>query len=177
MKYLLSALLLIGVIFEIGHCQSHVIDWSVIGSGGGHSQSSNFQVDCTIGQSIVGNSSSSNYQIDAGFWAGTAGGFTCEYILGDINGDGQRIGGDVTYAVRFFKGISMPPPDSCFMDSTGTYLYVAGDLNGNCEFRGSDITRLVSYYKGISQLSYCHFFPPSSLPYFFKQTINPSREQ
>jgi uncharacterized protein (TIGR02145 family) len=84
----------------------------------------------------------------------------CTYRSGDINSDGQRIGGDVTYGVRYFKSIGSQPPDSCFMDSTGTYLYVAGDVNGNCEFRGSDITRLVAYFKGNAELSYCHFFPP-----------------
>ncbi len=88
----------------------------------------------------------------------------CEYLIGDMSGDGQRLGGDVTYGVRYFKGIGTPPRDSCFMDSTGTYLYVAGDVNGNCEYRGSDITRLVAYFKGNAQLSYCHFFPTDLPP-------------
>ena len=88
------------------------------------------------------------------------GGSSCDYLPGDINGDGNRIGGDVTFGVRFFKGLGPNPPDSCFMDSTGTFLYVAGDVNGNCEFRGSDITRLVAYFKGNASLAYCHFFPP-----------------
>lgn len=84
----------------------------------------------------------------------------CSYLPGDINGDGSRIGGDVTYGVRYFKGIGPQPPDSCYLDSTGSYLYVSGDVNGNCEFRGSDITRLVQFFKGMSTLSFCHFFPP-----------------
>ena len=83
-----------------------------------------------------------------------------DYLPGDINSDGQRIGGDVTYGVRFFKAVGPPPPDSFYMDSTATWLYAAGDVNGNCEFRGSDITRLVAYFKGTAALSYCHFFPP-----------------
>jgi immune inhibitor A len=87
----------------------------------------------------------------------------CSYMPGDINSDGQRIGGDVTYGVRYFKGIGPNPPDSCYMDSTSAYLYVAGDVNGNCEFRGSDITRLVAYFKSTATLSYCHFFPPPIL--------------
>lgn len=87
----------------------------------------------------------------------------CSYLPGDINGDGSRLGGDVTYGVRYFKGMGAPPPDSCYMDSTSSYLYVAGDVNGNCEFRGSDITRLVQYFKGMATLSYCHFFPPPLL--------------
>jgi hypothetical protein len=91
------------------------------------------------------------------------GGAPCEYMQGDINGDGQRIGGDVTYGVRYFKGTGATPIDSCFMDSTGAYIYVSGDVNGNCEFRGSDITRLVAFFKGTAQISYCHFFPPPPL--------------
>jgi hypothetical protein len=83
----------------------------------------------------------------------------CDYIPGDINGDNQRLGGDVTYGVRYFKGIGGQPIDSCFLDSIVNYLYVAADVNGNCEFRGSDITRLVAYFKGTAPLSYCHFFP------------------
>jgi hypothetical protein len=83
----------------------------------------------------------------------------CEYLAGDINSDGDVVGGDVTYGVRYFKGLGNCPPDSCFMDSTGAYIYVAGDVNGNCEFRGSDISRLVSYFQGSASLSYCHFFP------------------
>jgi immune inhibitor A len=90
----------------------------------------------------------------------------CSYMQGDINSDGQRIGGDVTYGVRYFKGIGGQPPDSCYMDSTSAYIYVAGDVNGNCEFRGSDITRLVSFFKGAAALSYCHFFPPPVLREF-----------
>jgi hypothetical protein len=92
-------------------------------------------------------------------WA-THFGSPCQYLQGDINGDGLRGGGDVTYGVRFFKLIGNRPPDSCYMDSTGGYLYVAGDVNGNCEFRGSDISRLVAYFKLLIGLSYCHFFPP-----------------
>lgn len=91
----------------------------------------------------------------------------CEYLIGDINGDGQRLGSDVTYGVRYFKGVGTPPRDSCFMDSTGTYLYVACDCNGNCEFRGSDITRLVAYFRGNANLNCCHWFP-TSLPPVYK---------
>lgn len=84
---------------------------------------------------------------------------SCNYVIGDINGDSLVIGGDVTYGVRYFKGFGLPPPDSCYLDSTSAWVYVAGDVNGNCEFRGSDITRLVSYFKGTAELSHCHFFP------------------
>lgn len=155
----ISMVLIIGLIIKAGG-QTYKIDWYVIGSGGGSSQSSNYRINGTVGQPIIGSATSANYQVDAGFWVGAlAGGTPCEYLIGDISGDGQRIGGDVTYGVRYFKGIGNPPPDSCLMDSTETYLYVAGDVNGNCEFRGSDITRLVSYFKSTAQLACCHFFP------------------
>jgi hypothetical protein len=73
----------------------------------------------------------------------------CPFTPGDINGDGAVVGGDVTYGVRYFKGVGDNPPDSCYNDSTGAYLFASGDVNGNCEFRGSDITFLVAYFKSI----------------------------
>jgi hypothetical protein len=88
----------------------------------------------------------------------------CDYVLGDINSDGQHLGSDVTYAVRYFKGLGFQPPDSCFLDSAGIYYYPAGDINGNCEFRGSDITRLIAVMFGHATISYCHWNPPSNPP-------------
>jgi hypothetical protein len=87
---------------------------------------------------------------------------SCEYLLGDINNNGQVIGADVTYGVRYFKGLGTPPPDSCYHDSISTlthWLYASGDVNASCTFTGSDITRLVSYFKGIAALQNCRFFP------------------
>jgi hypothetical protein len=89
----------------------------------------------------------------------------CAYKPGDINGDDVVIGGDVTYGVRYFKGIGSQPPDSCWNDSTQNWLYAAGDVNGNCEFRGSDITFLVAYFKSIQPaLKWCRWTPPLVLP-------------
>jgi hypothetical protein len=88
----------------------------------------------------------------------------CSYVPGDINGDGGVIGSDVTYGVRYFKGIGNPPPDSCWNDSTDSWLYAAGDVNGNCLFIGSDITYLVAFFKGINPPpQWCPQTPPSSL--------------
>jgi len=100
--------------------------------------------------------------IPVGLWVGDFGPAGCRYIPGDINGDGNVQGSDVTFGVRYFKGLSsMPPPDSCFDDSMGVWIYAAGDVNGSCEFRGSDITMLVSFFKNyVSQLTYCHRTPP-----------------
>jgi hypothetical protein len=89
------------------------------------------------------------------------GGGACDYMPGDINGDDQVMGGDVTFSVRYFKGLGPNPPDSCWNDSTDSWLYAAGDVNGNCEFRGSDITLLVAYMKGTAtELHYCPQTPP-----------------
>jgi hypothetical protein len=35
---------------------------------------------------------------------------SCEYLLGDINSDGQCLVGDVTFGVRFFKGTAVNRP-------------------------------------------------------------------
>jgi hypothetical protein len=91
---------------------------------------------------------------------------SCEYLPGDINSNGQVIGADVTYGVRYFKGLGTPPPDSCYKDSISTinhWLYVAGDVNASCTFAGSDITRLVAFFKGTAVLQNCRFFPPPVL--------------
>jgi hypothetical protein len=86
----------------------------------------------------------------------------CNYLLGDINGNGNVIGADVTYAVRYFKGLGTVPPDSCYdvrVVTPSHWLYVAGDVNASCTFAGSDVTRLVSFFKGISILQNCGYFP------------------
>mgnify|MGYP000411161115 CR=1 FL=1 len=93
----------------------------------------------------------------------------CDFVPGDINGDGNVMGGDVTYGVRYFKGLGNPPPDSCWNDSTGSWLYSAGDANGDCQFRGSDITFLVAYFKGLQpRIKWCPQTPPLVIPPLIK---------
>jgi parallel beta-helix repeat protein len=85
------------------------------------------------------------------------------YLPGDINGDDNRVGADVTYGIRYFKEIGNPPPDSVFNDSSSTWLYAAADVNGDCEFRGSDITFLVAFFKSVNpMLHWCKQTPPFS---------------
>jgi len=72
----------------------------------------------------------------------------CVYIPGDINGDGGFTIADVTYGANYFKGVGSMPQDSCWNDSTNSWLYAAGDVNGNCVFLGSDISYLVAYFRG-----------------------------
>lgn len=80
------------------------------------------------------------------------------YILGDVNGDGTRLGSDVTFLVRYFKGLSIPPYQ-CYDVSNKAMLYSAGDLNGDCQLRGADVTRLVAYFKGVASISACPWTP------------------
>ena len=46
-----------------------------------------------------------------------------EFIPGDINGDKVVIGSDITYSVRYFTNQGPPPPNSCYNDSTGSWIY------------------------------------------------------
>ena len=143
--------------------QNYHIDWWVVGSGGGHSQSGSYQLDGTIGQPIVGQSSSANYRLEAGFWVGGAAGPSgCEYIVGDINSNGVTNGIDVVYGVGYFKG-GPAPPDSCDCPPLQFPFYGAGDVNGNCVFNGIDITYFVTYLKGGPALQYCADCPPAGL--------------
>ena len=83
------------------------------------------------------------------------------YVPGDINGNQEVDGSDVTYGVRYFNG-GPPPPDSCWDGASGNWLYVAGDVNGDCIFIGSDITYLVQYFNGYCHnLRYCPNTPPA----------------
>jgi hypothetical protein len=100
----------------------------------------------------------------------------CEYLIGDFSGDGNRMGADVTFGVRYFKGLGATMPDSCANDSVNTtrghWLYVAADCNGDCNQSGADITRLVAYFKGTAHLSCCRFFP-TTLPPILRETPSP----
>lgn len=89
----------------------------------------------------------------------------CDYVPGDINGNGLVQGSDVTYGSNYFKGLGPPPPDSCWNDSTESWLYSACDCNGNCVFTGSDVTYLTSYLKGIGDPpTWCPQTPPLNPP-------------
>jgi hypothetical protein len=92
----------------------------------------------------------------------------CDYIPGDINGNGSPNGIDVTFAVSYFKGGAFPPQEGdcgypvgpCPLPSP---FYAAGDVNGNCAFNGVDITFLVAYLRGMQQrFFFCPICPPSN---------------
>jgi subtilisin family serine protease len=87
----------------------------------------------------------------------------CQYMIGDINGNGQVDGSDIVYAVSYFKGGQIPPVD-CHLacpDEPNPF-YAACDVNGNCRFNGIDLVFFVGYLKGLSPaLRYCPDCPPA----------------
>jgi hypothetical protein len=64
------------------------------------------------------------------------------FIPGDVNNNQEVRGSDVTYLVRYLKGIGAPPP------VVVNGFYPAADVNGDCLVRGGDVTYLVRYFKG-----------------------------
>ena len=85
----------------------------------------------------------------------------CDYVPGDINGDGGVTQADLTYGIQYLKGTGSVPPDSCWIDAENRWLYPAGDVNGNCEFLGSDISYLVKYFRGNRpEPTWCPDTPP-----------------
>jgi hypothetical protein len=88
----------------------------------------------------------------------------CQYIPGDINGDGLANGNDIVYANNYFKGSGPPPPIDCNPPCLYQVdpFYAAGDVNGNCLFNGIDITYYVRYLQGqVPSLLYCPDCPPA----------------
>jgi hypothetical protein len=98
---------------------------------------------------------------DLAFCFAPAGG--CPYLVGDINGNGQTNGIDVTYGVGYFKGGPVPPI-RCDMCPQTAPFYAAGDVNGSCVFNGIDITFFVGYLKGQQPaLLFCPTCPPAAI--------------
>lgn len=89
----------------------------------------------------------------------------CFYVPGDINGNSEANGVDVTYGVNYFKGFGPPPPVECAdCPNPGESIYGAGDVNANCQFNGVDITYFVNYLKGLGPaLSFCADCPPARM--------------
>jgi hypothetical protein len=83
---------------------------------------------------------------------------TCQYAVGDANGNGSFNGLDVTYSVAYFKG-GAPPPYECECTPDNTW-YVAGDVNQSCSFNGLDVTYMVAYFKGGPSPNPCPDCPP-----------------
>jgi hypothetical protein len=156
----LVAVLSILLLTCIASAQTYQIDWYVIGSGGGHSESGTYGIDGTIGQPIVGVSSSASYRIESGFWVGAGAPSGYEYLPGDVNMSGgnwppSATGPDVTYLVNFFRGV--PTSHSCRLSS----FWCSADANGDCNIIGSDVTKLVNVFRGQGSISYCPNYEPA----------------
>lgn len=111
---------------------------------------------CLAGENIavVGGESIDIYRLET---------MECDYIPGDINGNGSPNGVDIAFAVEYFKG-RIIPPDACdCRPDTPIYpFYAAGDVNGNCAFNGADIIYFVGYLRGQRhQLRYCPYCQPT----------------
>ena len=52
---------------------SYDLRWWIFAGGGGTRQSTNYQVQDSLGQMAVSSASSANNRVEAGFWAGAAG--------------------------------------------------------------------------------------------------------
>ena len=97
--------------------------------------------------------------------------YPCDFMPGDVNGNGFIIGSDVTYLVMYLAGKNPPPPDSCFNSNSGEWLYSAADANGDCLVIGSDVTYLVNYLRYGVQPLYCPYTPPPGLLIYGKDII------
>jgi len=65
----LAVLVLIaGVAFAATDSTSFAIDWWVFSGGGAPSSAGDFEMNGSLGQSVIGSSASTNYSIDHGYW-------------------------------------------------------------------------------------------------------------
>jgi len=85
----------------------------------------------------------------------------CDYVIGDINGNGSANGIDVTYGVTYLKGGAAPPDICTDCPETGQTLFGAMDVNASCSANGIDITFYVAYLKQLQpELRFCEDCPP-----------------
>lgn len=144
--------------------QQYSIDRHVIASGGGHSESANYSVDCTIGQPITGSASSDNYVVLGGFWAG--GGAPpsgdCVYVPGDVNHNGTPLElGDVVAMIGNYRGTA-DPAYTCDCPPHGAEFAATADPNGNCvALELSDVVTEIGAYRGTTEASGCSDCPGS----------------
>ncbi|MCD6161321.1 MAG: hypothetical protein J7K40_02785 [candidate division Zixibacteria bacterium] len=93
----------------------------------------------------------------------------CDYVPGDINGDGAVLGSDVVFGVNYFRG-GANPPNSCWNYLTEDWLFSAADANGDCRFLGSDITFVVNYFRGNNlEILWCSQTPPMPQEYVHEE--------
>jgi hypothetical protein len=131
--------------------QNYQIDWHVIASGGGHSESAEYQIDATIGQPVVGQSSSESYTLKAGYWVGFLARGDCVYLPGDCNHNSIPLElGDVVAMVGMYRGSVAPYYIcDCGVDPPGAQFAATADPNGNCvAFELGDVVTEIGAYRG-----------------------------
>jgi hypothetical protein len=144
--------------------QNHRIDWSVIASGGGHSESVGHQLDGTVGQAVVGQSSSDSYILKAGYWVGFVARGDCIYFPGDVNHNGTALElSDVVTMIGNYRGSSLPSyVCDCGVDPPGSEFAATTDPNGNCiSLELSDVVTEIGAYRGSGTASGCIDCPGS----------------
>jgi hypothetical protein len=154
---IINIVLLLFLMASFAMAQEYQIDWSVIASGGGQTESGSYQVSGTIGQPIVGQTSSENYSMEAGFWAGVVpGGGDCVYIPGDCNHNGSPLElGDVIAMIGMYRG-SVVPPYECSCPPHGDDFTPTADPNGNCvPLELGDVVTEIGAYRGSATASGC----------------------
>lgn len=145
--------------------QQYSIDRHVIASGGGHSESASYSVDCTIGQPVTGSASSDNYSVEGGFWAGEGGGVggACGYyVVGDYNGSDAFNVSDIVEGYSKLKTGSPDYPELlCDCEGDGNLWPVRMDVNNSCAMNVADIVDGYSKLKtGSPELVPCQLCPP-----------------
>jgi len=128
---------------------TYQIDWQSINGGGGDIQSTNYDIQSSIGQSATGYATSTNYEIGAGYWYGVGGGGDCQC---DCHGDPANCDGvqDITDVVQTinvaFRGAAaiLDPNENCPYETTDTNCSTATDVIDvvkmvNVAFRGANV--------------------------------------
>jgi hypothetical protein len=136
--------------------QEYSVDWYVIASGGGYSESAGYQVDGTIGQPIIGQSSSDIYIVQTGFWVGLPSGADCVYIPGDCDHNGTALElSDVIAMIGMYRG-SVTPPYECSCPPHGDNFTPTADPDGNCvPLELGDVVTEIGAYRGSTTASGC----------------------
>lgn len=151
----LMLIMILCIIISPANAQNYVLNKQVLVCGSEITSSASFSLNNAFGFSLIVDASSESYNCDIGFWPvilnqPIGGGY--KYLPGDasmaaIQWPPAVLGGDVTYLVNYFRGVSAP----CHLDG----FYASADVNGDCMVITSDVTYLVNYFRGVNPLLYC----------------------
>lgn len=110
--------------------------WQVISGGGNSSQSVDYRLSGTIGQTSVGMPVAASYSLRSGFWQNFGGNRSCNCVPGDVDNNEILNLMDVTYLImHLYKGGPGPVLGGV----------CPGDPNRDCVMNILDITYLINY--------------------------------